>query len=204
VSSATHHAALRRRGFALEGVTLGWNAVGVVVLAVAAIAARSAVLTGFGLETLIAIGMSAVVIWELSGAPAKVIKRASFLLGVALIALAVYLLLRSTLNVMAAHHARHSPLGIAWTAATAAAMFALAREKNITGRELDSSLLRARGRVTLVDGILALTVLAALILNATLDWWWASPLAAYLLVFCATRKAAVALIRAWLPTLPEE
>jgi hypothetical protein len=55
--------ALLRRGFALEYATLAWNAAGIVVLAVAAVA-----LAGFGLDSLIEIGASMVVVWELSGA----------------------------------------------------------------------------------------------------------------------------------------
>ena len=54
--------ALLRRGFALEFVTLGWNVVGVAVLAAAAIAARSVALAGFGLDSLIKIGAPTVVI----------------------------------------------------------------------------------------------------------------------------------------------
>jgi hypothetical protein len=53
---------LLRRGFALAFVTLGWNMVGVVVLAVAAMAARSVALAGFGLDSLIKIGAPTVVI----------------------------------------------------------------------------------------------------------------------------------------------
>jgi hypothetical protein len=44
-------ARLLRRGFALEYATLGWNVIGVVILAVAAIAARSVALAGFGLDS---------------------------------------------------------------------------------------------------------------------------------------------------------
>jgi hypothetical protein len=39
---------LLRRGLALEYTTLTWNVVGLVVLAIAAIAARSVALAGFG------------------------------------------------------------------------------------------------------------------------------------------------------------
>lgn len=57
---------LVRRGFALEWATLGWNVAGIVVLAIGAITARSVALAGFGLDSLIEIGASTVVIWELS------------------------------------------------------------------------------------------------------------------------------------------
>ena len=57
---------LVRRGFALEWVTLGWNVAGIIVVAIAVAAARSVALAGFGLDSLIEIGASTVVIWELS------------------------------------------------------------------------------------------------------------------------------------------
>ena len=53
--------ALTRRGFRLEYLTLAWNVVGIVVLAIAAIGARSVALAGFGLDSLIEIGASTVV-----------------------------------------------------------------------------------------------------------------------------------------------
>jgi hypothetical protein len=45
------------------------------------------------------------------------------------------------------------------------------------------------GRVTLVDGILAVAVLAGLALNATAGLWWADPTAALVIVFYALREA---------------
>jgi hypothetical protein len=48
---------LIRRGLALEWATLGWNAAGIIILAFAAVAARSVALAGFGLDSLIEIGL---------------------------------------------------------------------------------------------------------------------------------------------------
>jgi hypothetical protein len=87
--------ALLRRGFALEYVTLAWNVAGIVVLAIAAVAARSVALAGFGLDSLIEIGASTVVIWELSGTGAERQRRGLRLIGYAFAALAVYLLVQS-------------------------------------------------------------------------------------------------------------
>jgi divalent metal cation (Fe/Co/Zn/Cd) transporter len=39
--------------------------------------------------------------------------------------------------------------------------------------------------VTLIDGLLAVAVLLGLILNAALGWWWADPVAGYVLVVYA-------------------
>jgi divalent metal cation (Fe/Co/Zn/Cd) transporter len=179
---------LLRRGFALEYVTLAWNVAGIVVLTIAAVTARSVALAGFGLDSLIEIGASNVVIWELSGTGAERQRRGLRLIGYAFAALAIYLLAQSTVVLAVGYHPRHSVLGIIWTAVTAAVMFALAAGKARTGRALKNPVLQTEGRVTMIDGILAAAVLAGLVLNAGLGWWWADPAAGYVLVFYAARE----------------
>jgi divalent metal cation (Fe/Co/Zn/Cd) transporter len=179
---------LLRCGFALEYATLGWNVVGLAVLAVTALAAHSVALAGFGLDSLIEIGASVVVIWELSGTGERRQRRALRLIGVAFALLAVYLAVQSTLVLVTAFHPGHSPIGIAWTATTAAVMFGLAAGKARAGAALDNPVLATEGRVTLVDAILATAVLAGLVLNTVLGWWWADPAAGYVLVFYAARE----------------
>jgi hypothetical protein len=180
--------ALVRRGLTLEWATLGWNVAGIAVLAVAAVTARSVALAGFGLDSLIEIGASTVVIWELSGTGPERQRRALRLIGCAFAVLAVYLLVQSTVVLATGYHPRHSPLGISWTTVTAAVMFALAAGKARTGRALDNPVLRTEGRVTMIDGILAVAVLAGLVLNAVAGWWWADPAAGYVLVYYAVRE----------------
>jgi divalent metal cation (Fe/Co/Zn/Cd) transporter len=179
---------LVRRGFALEWATLGWNVAGIIVLAIAAVAARSVALAGFGLDSLIEIGASTVVIWELSGTGADRQRHGLRLIGWAFAALAAYLLVQSTVVLATGYHPRHSVLGIIWTAGTAAAMFTLAAGKARTGRALDNPVLQTEGRVTVIDGILAVAVLLSLILNAAAGWWWADPAAGYVLVYYAARE----------------
>lgn len=188
VGDETVRHVLRRRGFVLEYLTLSWNVAGIVVLALAAVAARSVALAGFGLDSLIEIGASTVVIWELSGADERRQRRGLRLIGWGFAALAAYLLVQSTLVLAAGYHPRHSAAGIVWTAVTAVAMFALAAGKSRTGRALDNPVLRAEGRVTMIDGILAAAVLTGLVLNAAMGWWWADPAAGYVLVFYAVRE----------------
>jgi hypothetical protein len=180
--------ALLRRGFVLEYVTLGWNVAGIIVLAVAAVAARSVALAGFGLLAKIEIGASAVVIWELSGTGQDRQRRALRLIGFAFAVLAVYLLVQSSLVLAAGYRPGHSLAGIIWTAATAMVMFTLAAGKARTGRALDNPVLRTEGRVTMIDGILALAVLLGLMLNAAPGWWQADPAAGYVLVYYAARE----------------
>jgi hypothetical protein len=55
------------RGRILESVMLGWNVAGITVRAVAAVAARWVALAGSAADSLIEIGLSTVVLWELPG-----------------------------------------------------------------------------------------------------------------------------------------
>lgn len=182
-------AALLRRGRRLEAATLAWNVVGLVVLAVAALRAHSVALAGFGFDSLIEIGASAVVLWELSGAGAARQRRALRIVGVAFVALAAYLALQTIIVFATGYHSQHSPLGIVWTALTAAAMFALAGGKRRTGRALNNPVLTTEGRVTVIDGLLAVAVLLGLALNAVLGWWWADPAAGLVIIYYAIREA---------------
>jgi divalent metal cation (Fe/Co/Zn/Cd) transporter len=179
---------LLRRGRILEGITLGWNVLGIVILAIAAIRARSVALAGFGLDSLIEIGASVVVLWELAGTGEERRRRALRLIGGAFVLLALYLTIQSAIVLAAGYHPRHSLLGIVWTAITAAAMLVLSAGKSRTGTALGNPVLLAEGRVTLVDGILAAAVLAGLALNAAAGLWWADPLAALVIVVYALRE----------------
>lgn len=177
-----------RRGLRLEYTTLAWNVVGLVVLAWSALAARSVALAGFGLDSLIEIGASIVVVWELTGVDEQHQRQALRLIGGAFALLALYLLVQGAVVLAVRHHAGHSVAGIVWTAFTAVAMFSLAWGKTKTGRALGNVVLETEGKVTLVDGILAIAVLAGLVLNATLGWWWADPVAGFVLVYYALRE----------------
>ena len=180
---------LLRRGRILEGVTLGWNVAGIAVVAAAAVAARSVALAGFGLDSLIEIGASTVVLWELSGSGEARQRRALQLIGGAFVALAAYLTVQSVLVLVTGYRPGPSVPGITWTAVTAVVMFALAAGKARPGKAHGNPVLVTEGRVTLVDGILAVAVLAGLVLNAAAGWWWADPLAALVIMFYALREA---------------
>lgn len=187
-TSQDTHAGLLRRGFVLEYITLGWNVAGIAVLALTAVSARSVALAGFGLDSLVEIGASIVVIWELSGTGQARQQHALRLIGTAFALLALYLATQSSLVLATGCHPGHSPAGIAWTAVTAVVMFTLAAAKARTGAALGNPVLRTEGRVTFIDGLLATAVLAGLILNAAAGWWWADPAVGYVLVYYAARE----------------
>jgi divalent metal cation (Fe/Co/Zn/Cd) transporter len=141
------------------------------------------------LDSVIEIGASTVVLWELADVAQTRQPSAMRLIGSAFIGLSVYLAFQSTVVLIVGFRPHHSTLGIIWTALTAVAMFALAAGKSITGAALGNPVLQAEGRITMIDGVLATAVLIALVLNAFLGWWWADPIAGYVLLYYAFREA---------------
>ncbi len=98
-----------RRGLVLEYLTLGWNVVGTVIVFVAAFAAHSVALAGFGLDSLVEIGASTVVIWQLRGIHDKLALR---LISISFFALTTYILGQSAQTYLLWVHPSTSPLGI--------------------------------------------------------------------------------------------
>jgi divalent metal cation (Fe/Co/Zn/Cd) transporter len=182
--------ALLRRGLLLEYATLSWNVAGTVVLTVAAVAAGSVALAGFGVDSLIEIVASAVVVWQLKGAESSGRERRALrVIAVAFLLLAIYIAIQVTVTFSTRSHPGHSILGIVWLAVTVIAMFALAAGKHVVGRQLDNPVLRTESRVTVIDGALAAAVLAGVVLNAAAGWWWADPASALVILVYGVREA---------------
>ncbi len=180
---------LLRHGIRLEVATLAWNVVGVVVVAVAAIAARSVALAAFGFDSLVEIGASTVVVWELTGTDQGRTERALRWIRWAFLLLVPYVLAIAAVGFASGSHPTRSAAGVVWTAATAAVMAALAVGKHRTGSALGNPVLVTEGRVTAIDALLAGSVLLGLVLNALVGWWWADPLASLVVVGYALREA---------------
>jgi divalent metal cation (Fe/Co/Zn/Cd) transporter len=179
-----------RRGLRLEYATLGWNVAGVVVLAITAISASSVALAAFGIDSLIEILASAVVVWQLRGVDAARPRAAGAPHHRRRVRAPRPLHRRG-----GRHHAgRRAPpgrsvAGAVWLGATAAVMFLLASGKAVTGRQLGNRVLRTEARITLVDGALAVAVLTGVVLNAAVGWWWADPVSALALVAYGLRES---------------
>jgi divalent metal cation (Fe/Co/Zn/Cd) transporter len=186
---------LLRRGLMLEYMTLAWNVVGTVVLLTAAVAVGSVALAGFGVDSMIEIVASAVVVWQLKGQVGLGRERRALrIIAVAFVLLAVYIAAQSTFVLIARSHPGRSVLGISWLALTVMVMFALAAGKRETGRRLGNPVLLTEARVTIIDGALAAAVLLGVVLNAAAGWWWADPLSALMILVYGLREAR----HAWL------
>ena len=180
---------LLKRGLYLEYITLGWNVVGTMIVIAAAISAGSVALAGFGIDSLIEIFASVVVVWELRGSSDQQRERRALrLIGLAFFALVIYVVFESGRTLVLQLRPQTSWLGIGWLAATLIAMLLLAWGKHRTGTALNNPVLLTEGRVTLVDAYLAGAVLLGLILDGLFGWWWADPIAALIIVYYGIRE----------------
>jgi divalent metal cation (Fe/Co/Zn/Cd) transporter len=115
------------------------------------------------------------------------------LMGTAFMLLAIYIAAQAVYVFVRSQRPGASLEGIVWTTITCAAMLALAYGKARVGAALANPVLRTEGRVTLVDAYLAGAVLAGLVLNALLGWWWADPLAGMIIVVYGLKEGWEAL-----------
>ena len=188
-----------RRGIALEGVTVGYNALEGLVAIAAGVAAGSVALTGFGVDSVIEVTSGALLWWrlraELGSSPLgpTVERRASRGAGFLLLALGVYIVTDSARLLLTATRPESSLVGIVLTAFSLIVMPLLARAKLGVASSLGSRALRADAHETIVCAWLSATTLLGLGLNAVLGWWWADPVAALAMVPLITREG----LEAW-------
>lgn len=163
----------------LEYLTVAWNVLEVMVTIGLGVAAGSLALIAFGLDSLVEIFASGVVLWHLRGNPGRErTQRALWLVAIAFFALAAILLAGAIRDLATGHHAGESPFGIAYLAMTAVVMFSLAAGKRRVSVDLGNHPLSHEARVTFLDGMLATAILIALVANVAWGWWWADTLAA--------------------------
>jgi divalent metal cation (Fe/Co/Zn/Cd) transporter len=129
-------------------------------------------LAGFGLDSLIEIFASAIVVWQIKGIDRSRERPALRMIGLAFFLLAVYVLAQVAFTIGSGLHPAPSLSGTIWLLLPVPAMLLLAWGKLIVGRQLGNRVITAEARVTLIDGYLAACVLLRLALNAMLGWWW--------------------------------
>jgi divalent metal cation (Fe/Co/Zn/Cd) transporter len=185
-------AQLHRRALRLEWATNAWNAMEVAVTVTLGLQAGSLALIAFGLDSIVEIFASTVVIRNLRDDRRdpgdRRIHRALRMIAVAFWTLATFLTVMSVRGLISQDRPDESPLGIAYLAVTACVMFRLAQLKRTTARGLGSEPLHAEAAMTFLDGCLSTSVLAALVFNATFGWWWADPIAALLVAAAAINE----------------
>lgn len=192
---------LVRRGNRLTWATLGYNSLEAVLSVGAGIAAGSVALIGFGVDSVIELSSSAAALWRLRADAAPVDREraerhALRFIGVCFLLLAAYVLVDALQTLFTRAAPEESPLGIAIAIGSLIVMPLLARAKRRVAAALESGALRAEARQTELCTWLSAILLTGLLLNATVGWWWADPVAALAMVPLIGREGIEALSEA--------
>jgi len=184
---------LLQKGLWLEYATLFWNVLECGFIIYAGIKASSVALFGFGIDSLIEIFASLVVIWHLKQINKKNEAIAEKLIGIAFFLISLYILGESFFTLTNHTHSKPSMLGMVSLALTLIVMFLLAYLKGKVGKKLNNSVLMKESRVTMIDGMLATSTLIGVSLNAFLHLWWADPFAGLIIVYYGMQEGIHAL-----------
>ncbi|MGE5205078.1 MAG: cation diffusion facilitator family transporter [Chlamydiota bacterium] len=185
------HAAARGRR--LEYFTIAWNSAEAVASLLAGLLAGSIALVGFGLDSVIEVSSGAVLLWRLrtehdAERRERAEHRALRLVGMCFLALAAYVAFDSIKGLIQREAPQESLFGIGVAIASLIAMPLLARAKRQVARQLNSGAMHADSRQTDFCFYLSAILLAGLVLNALLGWWWADPVAALVMVPLIVRE----------------
>ena len=181
------------RGRRLEYFTIAWNSAEAVASLVAGLLAGSIALVGFGLDSVIEVSSGAVLLWRLRAEAdaerrERAERRALQLVGICFLALAAYVAFDSIKGLVQREAPQESLFGIGVAIASLIAMPLLARAKRQVARQLNSGAMHADSRQTDFCFYLSAILLAGLVLNALLGWWWADPAAALIMVPLIVRE----------------
>jgi divalent metal cation (Fe/Co/Zn/Cd) transporter len=159
----------------LSWLTLAWMGIEGGVAIIAAVAAGSVALLGFGLDSGIEAMASIIVLWRFTGtrlaSPASE-RRAQQLVAVSFFLLAPYIAAEAIRALVAGERAETTIVGMVLTAGTAVFEPALGVAKRRIGARLDSSATAGEGTQNLLCAYLAIAVFAGLAANTLWGAWW--------------------------------
>ncbi len=169
--------------------TITYNLIEAIVAVWAGGVADSSALIGFGLDSVIEVASALALSWQFS---AKDPERREHLtlriIAVSLFALAAFVAVDAVRSLTGAGKAQHSTPGIILAALSLAIMPVLSWAQRRAGRELGSKSAVADSKQTLLCTYLSAILLAGLILNSLLGWWWADAGAALVIAAIAARE----------------
>jgi divalent metal cation (Fe/Co/Zn/Cd) transporter len=149
--------------------------------------AGSISLIGFGIDSFIEVTSGATLLWRMTVDAEERTReqnerRSLRIVGTCFVALAVYIGYKSLADLISTKAPEHSIPGIILACVSLVVMPILSRAKKRVGRELSSAAMAADAKQTDFCVYLSAILLAGLLLNATLGWWWADPAAALIMV----------------------
>ncbi|WP_240136408.1 cation transporter [Streptomyces sp. MUM 178J] len=184
--------ALTKRIRLLVAAAIAYNVIEAIVAITAGTIASSTALIGFGLDSVIEVSSAAAVAWQFSAAdhPVREAREKTTLRIIALsfLALAAYVTFDAVRALAGAGEAEPSVPGIILAALSLAIMPFLSFAQRRAGRELGSASAVADSKQTLLCTYLSAALLVGLVLNATLGWSWADPVAALVIAAVAVKE----------------
>jgi divalent metal cation (Fe/Co/Zn/Cd) transporter len=183
-----------RRALALSGLSIGWSGVAGSIAIVAALAGGSLSLLGFGVDAVIDAVASAALVWRFAvegrqpERAHRVEQTAERVVGLALIALAVYLVGGSGRSLAIQAHPETSTLSVVLLLASTGLLPLLAVAKYRVARRLASGALRADSVLTAAAALLAAISLASLAATEAYGFWWADAVAALIVAVILARE----------------
>ena len=192
--TADDRARLGRRARLLAGASVTYNVLEAIVAIAAGVVAGSVALIGFGLDSVVEVSSGLIIIWQFSHRlPESRERQALRLMAFSFFALAAYVTFESVRALFFGAEPDASPVGIGLAAASLVIMPFLSWAQRRTGRALGSDAVVADSTQTLLCTYLSAVLLVGLVLNATLGWGWADPIAGLIIAAVAVREG----IEAW-------
>jgi divalent metal cation (Fe/Co/Zn/Cd) transporter len=182
-------ARLGRRAQLLAGASLAYNLVEAVIAITAGLVAGSVALVGFGLDSTVEVSSGLIILWQFRHRmPETREQQALRLMAISFFALAGYVGFESVRTLVTGHDPDPSPVGIGLAVASLIIMPFLSWAQRRTGKALGSNAVVADSTQTQLCTYLSAVLLVGLILNATLGWSWADPLAGLVIATIAIKE----------------
>ncbi|WP_433759618.1 cation transporter [Nocardia sp. CA-135398] len=180
---------LTRRIRWLVAATISYNVIEASIALAAGAYASSTALIGFGLDSVIEVSSALAVAWQFAGPDPHQRERAALrVIAFSFFALAAYVVIDAIRALAAGGEAEHSWIGIGLAATSLVIMPVLSGAQRRAGRELGSVSAVADSKQTLLCTYLSAVLLAGLLLNLTLGWAWADPIAALVIAAVAVKE----------------
>jgi divalent metal cation (Fe/Co/Zn/Cd) transporter len=178
---------LVQRGRVLEYFTIGYNSLEGLISIVAGLIAGSVSLVGFGLDSIIEVTSGVALLWRLhhdrNESRREAVERITLsVVGWGFIALAIYITCDSGLTLVRSEIPKRSIVGITLAVTSLVVMPLLAKAKRRVAEGISSTAMRADSRQTDFCAYLSAILLGGLLSNALLGWWWADPVAGFVMV----------------------
>jgi divalent metal cation (Fe/Co/Zn/Cd) transporter len=190
--SPARREALAKRIRLLVAATITYNVIEAIVAITAGTIASSTALIGFGLDSIIEVSSAAAVAWQFSARDHAVREareqRTLRIIAVSFFALAAYVTVDAVRALAGTGEAERSIPGIVIAALSLAIMPFLSAAQRRAGRELGSASAVVDSKQTLLCTYLSAVLLLGLVLNATLGWSWADPIAALVIAAIAVKE----------------